>query len=819
MRICLQCLLIVGTSLFIVFQATAAEPSAIVTNPPVVQDKTPRTDLFGDLLPEGAIARLGCLRLRDQGGQHWAIAVSADGTLLASASIEPQIALWDLPSGKARLRLDVGPNHTALALSPNGNVLVSAGNALCFWDTTTGKQLFRTANDEQPITGVAFSPEGTLLASCGKRPGVCLWDATTGSLVRVLGGDDKEHLVNQVVFAPDGKVVASAGGDGTARVWDVATGKEIRRHTGTSNCNAVAFTPDNRSLAVGDSAGYVSLYHRNTGKQRWSIAVNPDRLPIERLAFSADSAVLACSAHSKVRLWSTATGEECPESAAVPRRAYWAAWLPKSRALVLSGDGTIQLWDSAAGMEIHVTDGHRDSVAAAAFAPDGKTIASAGMDGTIRLWEADTGRQLHSWIAHEKRPVTGIVFLPDGKYIVSVGLDGQVRKWETKTGKQLARFVAADSSIRTLALAADQRTLIGGGLYLTEYWDLTSGQALRRCGSLPTESAEKAKMLLGLPASPDGKLLVTTQVDGLIRVWDVATGKERMAPALLGLGKVWTPVAISPNSRVFAVKHTFNSGGISVWETATFQQRCELRVDNGSQYLTFAPGGRFLACADDSGTVLLVDVATGDTVGRWHAPGPIQCQAFAPDGRRLVTGSAAGTLLVWDVPAVPRKQVSTSLPSAWAGLASTDAQPAHCAIWALVESPGAVPFLRQRLRPASVPADIATWVADLDNASYAKRQAAMAGLEKLGNSAEAALRGALAGKPSLEARGRAEILLSKLQGLSADALRELRAVEVLEYIGTAEAQELLEVLTAGAPGARLTQEARAALDRLLARRV
>jgi WD40 repeat protein len=828
MRTCLGCLLLVGTSVLTVFQATASVPTPMAGGTrPTIQDKTRRVDLYGDPLPDGAIARLGSMHLRDPGGYQWAGAVSADATLLASAVVDRIIVLWDLPSGKPRLRLDVGPNNTVMglspdmALSPDGKLLVTADEAIYYWDTTTGKQFFKIANDKQYITNVTFSPDGTLLASCGKRPGVCLWDVATGCLVRTLGGDDKDHLVGRIAFAPDGKVIASvADCNVAARIWDVATGKEIRRHTNAQGFWAVAFTPDSRALAVGGRDGHVSLYDRDTGKQRWRMEAVTDNLGINALAFSPDGAVLACKGNSSVRLWNAVTCQECPESAAVPEGLFLHGWLAKGRVLVLSGRGVLRLWDSAAGKDVHVTAGHLDAAAAAAWAPDGKTIASASADGTIRLWEANTGRELRSWTAHDKRPVTGIVFLPDGKSIVSVGLDGQIRRWETKTGKMLACFVTADRSVRRLTLAADGRTLIAGGYYLAESWDLFSGQALSQFGSLPTEGEKMpaAKMILGLAASPDGKLLVTPELDGPIRFWDMATGKERLPPKLLGKAVVWMPVVISPNSRVFAVNHTHNSGGISVWETATFRQRCELRVDHRIEFLTFAPDGRFLACAEESGKVLLLDIATGDTVGRLHAPGPIQCQAFAPDGRRLVTGNYDGTLLVWKVPEVPRQQVNTSLRSAWAGLASADAQQAHRAIWALVESAGTVPFLRQRLRPASVPAEVAGWVADLDNPSFAKRKVAMAALEQLGNLVEDALQSVLAGKPSLEARRRAEILLSKLP-LSADGFRELRAVEVLEYIGTAEAQQLLEALTHGAPAARLTQEARAALHRLLARRI
>ncbi|MBI1914566.1 MAG: hypothetical protein HYS12_07485 [Planctomycetes bacterium] len=207
--------------------------------------------------------------------------------------------------------------------------------------------------------------------------------------------------------------------------------------------------------------------------------------------------------------------------------------------------------------------------------------------------------------------------------------------------------------------------------------------------------------------------------------------------------------------------------------------------------------------------------------------GKVACVAFAPGGKVLATGSNDTTVLFWGLagPTGDGKQPAPGekeLQSLWADLAGEDAAKAYRAIWALVASPQqAVPFLRKHLKPA-VPADaqkLKQLLADLDSPRFSVREKAIQELAKLGDLAEPGLRRVLEGKPSLEVRQRVERLLEQLQGpvVTPDRLREIRAVEALEHMGTAEARRLLKELAAGAAGARLTREATAADARLSAR--
>jgi hypothetical protein len=192
----------------------------------------------------------------------------------------------------------------------------------------------------------------------------------------------------------------------------------------------------------------------------------------------------------------------------------------------------------------------------------------------------------------------------------------------------------------------------------------------------------------------------------------------------------------------------------------------------------------------------------------------------------LASGSDDTTALVWDVSGLlerkgepPGELGTRQLEALWTDLAGDDAARASRAIEDLAAAAGqTVPFLKAHLRPVSLIElkQIAPLLADLDSDDFGVREKATAELEKLGESAEPALRQALEGQPSLEVRRRVGAVLQMLRKESPgpERLRELRALEVLEQVGGTEVQQLLQRLADGVPEARLTQEARGALERL-----
>jgi hypothetical protein len=201
--------------------------------------------------------------------------------------------------------------------------------------------------------------------------------------------------------------------------------------------------------------------------------------------------------------------------------------------------------------------------------------------------------------------------------------------------------------------------------------------------------------------------------------------------------------------------------------------------------------------------------------------------AFSRDSRLLATGHADSTILLWDLSSLGAhyqslviKADAQQLAAWWEDLASSDARKAHQAVGQLIAAgDAATALLRMKLHAPQAQRRIADLIADLDHDSFVRRTKAATELEKLLPQARPALLNALARKPTLELRHRIESLLAlpTLVVRDVQALRDIRGVQVLEHIATAEARGLLRNLAAGAPEARLTEEAKAAVERLVHR--
>jgi hypothetical protein len=269
--------------------------------------------------------------------------------------------------------------------------------------------------------------------------------------------------------------------------------------------------------------------------------------------------------------------------------------------------------------------------------------------------------------------------------------------------------------------------------------------------------------------------------------------------------------------------------GLRVWESATGKTVAHLKSKMGTRQVAIHPNNRLLAAKDNvfrtNEDIQLFDAVTNKLLAVRRMPndvqrGGIDSRIFftlAPDGRRLATGMPDGTILLWDFSlpsSKPQRLGAKEIKSLWADLADADASKAWRAVWRMADSPQeTLAFLLGHVKPSPTAAADVTrkLLADLDSDSLEVREAAVKRLKELGPQAEPALRAALQEKPSLEQRRRIqELLAAAPHPPTPEELQQLRALIVLERIGTPEARRLLENVAKGPPSARLTRQARAA---------
>jgi hypothetical protein len=344
----------------------------------------------------------------------------------------------------------------------------------------------------------------------------------------------------------------------------------------------------------------------------------------------------------------------------------------------------------------------------------------------------------------------------------------------------------------------------------------------RTTGKAVPEFARYTEPVAGLAFAPDGRTLAVSLEDDTIRLADPITGKQR---ELLRFPTSPTVFGFSPDSKTLTVGLADNR--LVLVEVATGKEILALRMPEYATRLAYSPDGKLLAVGTGSGTLHLWELVTGKQVA-WvegHRGG-VSCLAFSADGGRLASGGDDTTVLTWNVlnlngePPTAGDFTPRELEALWADMGSADAARAYRAMRALVAVPDkSLPLLRQQLRPAPAPdpKHLARLIGDLDNEQFEVREKATRDLEELGSAARPTLKQVLAGHPSAEVRRRVEGLLQRPEQFlpSPADLRGLRAVAVLERIGTTEPRELLEQLVQeGADTSLLARDAGAALERL-----
>jgi RNA polymerase sigma factor (sigma-70 family) len=474
-----------------------------------------------------------------------------------------------------------------------------------------------------------------------------------------------------------------------------------------------------------------------------------------------------------------------------------------------------------------------DAIFALAYSPDGKTLFTASRDDSLGVWETARGRERFRFQGQTRSEFdwhhNEVAVTPDGK-TAAAWLAGGLYSWDVskpKVVRALSDAAAGFDSRHGLAFSLQGRLLAAGWSCkedATRLWakgTATDPLVLKNHKSVPNS----------LNFSSDGKTLASACSDGTARLWDVAAGKElhtlrgvkgQLGQKVGGSSAAASSLAFSPDSTTLAVGGSY--GSIELWDKTSGRELARIVSSSNRnlvQALAFSPDGKTLAAGYENGTVRFWEAITGKMRREWVThTGSLLSLAFSPDNRLLASAGSDTTVLIWPANAVtkPRDVSVKELEMLWTDLAGDDASKAYRTIGDLsAASQQTVAFLKTRLRPIpEVDAKrLARLIADLDDARFAVREKTSAQLAKYGDRAEPALRKTLEGQPSLEVRRRIEAILEELnRPFSTEQLREARAVEVLERIGTLPAQEVLRALAEGAPGARLTREAKAALERL-----
>jgi WD40 repeat protein len=563
------------------------------------------------------------------------VAYFSDGSALVSAGFDGTLKLWDTATGTVSQTVRVptpgGLNNAALAVdvSADGRFIASGSQYnVALWDAQSGLLLRTFATDtNDTIYGVAFAPDGSLLAAGGTARTLYLFDTATGDELRRF--DDHSSQINDVAFSPDGSRLLSGSADGTALLWDV-NDENVTLGSFTRNgeaINAVAFAPNGEQIAAGDTLGAIV----------WDIGTGQEVARLDDAAFSVSNVTAL-------------------------------AFSPDSRRLLTARTDVAELWDIESSTLLRAFTGHTSSnvgnpaiINTVAFAPDGAQVATGGARGNnnVRLWEAAVRPAIRSFTDPDDTGYTSVVVAPDGQTVATGNCDATVYLWDANTGAQLRSIPGfpglvgpgGGPCVTHLDISADGTTLLGGTNTTVRLHEISTGDILQVF--TPHRNGVFAARF-----SPDGSQVLTAGGDrdplgcqeecGSVKLWDAASG---------GLVATFThdphvsAAALSPDGRYLA---TASGYGSEAWLWDVNNTSTPILALEGStdimDSIAFSPDSSRIAAGSRDGTALLWDRATGGFLYSFNHSGyneRVRHVAFATTQPWLVT-TAGQTAYVWD---------------------------------------------------------------------------------------------------------------------------------------------------------------------------
>ncbi|MFN6480031.1 NB-ARC domain-containing protein [Nostoc sp. DedQUE07] len=445
--------------------------------------------------------------------------------------------------------------------------------------------------------------------------------------------------IHSVAFSPDGKFLATGDTNNEIRLYQVVDGKQLLTCKGHKGWIwPVTFSPDGCVLASGSDDQTVKLWDTSSGQCLATLEGHSGG--IWSVSFSSDGKMLASgSEDTTVRLWDVGSGQ-CIKILQVSSRVWAVAFSPDSTILASGNDDhTVKLWDISVGQCIKTLLGHTHRVQSVAFSLDG-SLASGCHDQTLRVWNISSGQCLQILQGHTDL-INSVAFSLDGRKLASGSDDQTVKLWDVSTGGCIKTLKGHGSKVWSVAFNPNGTTLASGSDDQTvKLWDLSTGGCLKTFQGY-------CNGIWSVTFNPQGTMLASGSSDQTVRLWDASTGQ--CLKTLRGHSNRVTSVSLNPDGSILA------SGSedltVKLWDINT--SKCLKTLHGHSNRIlsvAFSPNGTMLASGSEDQTIRLWDVSTGQCLrileGQTHR---VWSVAFSPDSHTLVCGCHDQTVRLWDV--------------------------------------------------------------------------------------------------------------------------------------------------------------------------
>lgn len=529
------------------------------------------------------------------------------------------------------------------------------------WDPRTRQVVSRYTASTDPISCIAISPDGKKIATGGLGSTVVLWDADQKVLLTPLLGH--EQRVTSLCFSNDGRWLASGGRDGEVRIWNTATG--LLR---TMNLDrivkgwvlAIAFSPDDDEIAYGFD-NVIHIWRLADGRKQ---LLHAHQSVVTSLTY-ADSGKAFASGHRNgdVIFWN-ASHDGTHTLFSGHKGEISSLSFARGHMILASGslDSTIKTWNIPLGQLSSTLRGHSgtflyarfliDPKAGPAFDPEhdeAQILAvsdgeSDKANGQMRIWTLPVMQCALTLRGHTAQ-VWDAIYHHDTGSVISGSHDASIRFWSVTDGKEKRTLAGHLPPVPTVAVSPDGRTLaagLRGGLI--HLWHLDGPPSDVPFRTLVTRQVSLWRVrFLG-----DGSRLVSTGIDGSVKLWNLALGDIQIPELLVDHSEL----AVSPSLAIWndRVASCGEDGVTYLWDPRRGRRKLvrddDYRIPLGG--IAFSPDGKTVATGDARGNILLWDFAAGKLIDTIFAHiGKVEALAYSSDGLRIASGGADMSIKVW----------------------------------------------------------------------------------------------------------------------------------------------------------------------------
>eukprot|EP01125_Pyxidicula_operculata_P019184 TRINITY_DN693_c0_g1_i1.p1 TRINITY_DN693_c0_g1~~TRINITY_DN693_c0_g1_i1.p1 ORF type:complete len:2289 (+),score=635.01 TRINITY_DN693_c0_g1_i1:128-6994(+) len=605
------------------------------------------------------------------------IAVAPSGKHLVSGGLDRNLTLWDAQAGKeiAVLTKHAKPITAVNYSHDGGHILSASADATSkVWKANLGQERRSFKVGEFYLTSCSYDPTNDQrLASGCSDCSVIVWDLTDGTRVLTMEGHSRAPAC--VAYSADGTMIASCSEDGYTIIWDANTGAKLQEFKSPRPVNSVAWSPiegDQRLVSGGDES-VVSIINASTGQ-------------LELPFFTGHSAAVRCvcfdhkgklvasaSRDNTVRVWDSRNGNCLYTLRGHTDWISTCCFSPNGNKLVTgSWDFTIIVWNLRNSTPSTKMIGHDAGILQTQYSRDGKTVMSCSFDRTIKIWDAESGTEITTLDGHSE-PVHGFSISPDGRSVASVSDDHTIKLWDPLSATEVQALVGHANAIRSASFSpANKQIVTTGDDRTVKVWDVglqseessSSGYSFgfSSSSSSKTEEVQHEERITGhsscvnsVKISPDGKQIVSSSDDATFALWDIATSTKLRTyckDSTDDNGEVvlsesaFKGADFSSDGRVIATAS--DSGEICLWDTRSKNQIKSFNGHTGPA-TSVSLIGETLASTGWDNMVRILDTRTyKETQLSGHSDWILSCQV-SQDKKYVVSGGWDKTVRLWDI--------------------------------------------------------------------------------------------------------------------------------------------------------------------------